>query len=87
MLTLAIIATYSAAFYFLIIRLARKQEQESAQAIELASAKHIRACYYSDRVKIAYYGDNGRKVTMRYCSFADYPRIRKQAAAKGYRVI
>lgn len=49
--------------------------------------KHIRITHWAFHATIAYYNDNGRKLTKRLVRNGDIQRLATQARANGYRVI
>lgn len=48
------------------------------------SRKHIRVTYWTFDATIAYYGENGRKLTKRRVATTDVARLVNQARAYGY---
>jgi hypothetical protein len=60
-------------------------EKPASQAIlPRKSRKHIRVTYWTFDATIAYYGENGRKLTKRRVATRDVARLVKQARENGY---
>lgn len=66
-------------------KLARKPALPAVKPLQ--SRKHIRITHWAFHATIAYYGDNGRKLTKRVVRNGDIHRLAKQARVNGYRVI
>jgi hypothetical protein len=68
-----------------IINLFRKPAPRAAADMP-RSRKHIRVTHWTFHTSIAYYGHDGRKLTRRNYSPAQYRAALKSARAKGYQV-
>lgn len=55
-----------------------------APYVRPAPRKHIRVAYRTFDVSVAYYGENGRKLTTRRYATKDIVRIKNMARAAGY---